>query len=60
MSLAIEKNWFMELFCVNIIDEGKGPFEIIFSAISSLDAKNIINEKHPNCKIISVDELYKK
>ena len=49
----------MEIFCVNIIFEGKAPFDIVFSAMSFSDAKNRINEKYPNCKIISLKELYK-
>ena len=50
----------MELYVVNIIFEDQDPFDVVFSAKSFSDAKNIINEKYPNCKIISVKELYKQ
>jgi len=49
----------MEIYCVNLMNEGKDPFEIIFSARSYKDAKNMINEKYPNCIIISMKEMFK-
>ena len=48
----------MEIFRVNLIYDGSGPYEIILSALSAIDAKNKINEKYSNCKIISIKELY--
>jgi len=58
--ISSKKNYSMEIFCVHIINEGKGPSEIVFSALSSSDAKNMVNEKYPNCEIISIKEFYDK
>ncbi|NOR88071.1 MAG: hypothetical protein GQ527_10710 [Bacteroidales bacterium] len=48
----------MEIYRVNITYDNSGPYEIVLSAMSVIDAKNKINEKYSNCEIISVKELY--